>query len=453
MRTRLAYCRAVRWQAFAGLAVTISLGGAFVLANCTSWTLPAPAICGLVRRNGQWQRVNANTSSQSLQDGEKLICVDEIVSPYSSSSGSITVGLRQTGADGQFLTKETQLFVASNFGPTKFNDTPGDWIVYQTNHYNRMGILQSASNEPHTSWSSNDLSPEIERAIWRMVQLDVAPWQVDKRHSLSRFLGGFLSLNGLNLIALLLLAYAIVLLARQLYEQRRQRQQVTVESQATDQWPDEHAAAQSKTSQALISVGCALAIAALSGVAHLTNWLLPHPFLCRHLNAPPQLAKKQSIQPLTVCYHEIHSFPHKELKTAVLGMSFHYGDVQAYSVVRFFIALPSDKMGFQDVPGSWHYLTTSYYDNRGFLIKNHDKIVTSWMGSDIPQYYNPIIWRDVAYVIQHKYPARRLSIGSKFNEVSQSYLSLILAVLVGLWTCIKFVELLEIQYDLLADDS
>jgi hypothetical protein len=452
MRTRLSYYRAVRRQAFAGLAVTIGLGGAFVLANYTAWTLPAPAICGLVSRTGQWQRVNAATSFKSLQDGEKLICIDEIVSPYSASSGSITVGLRLTDPGGHFVTKETQMFVASNFGPTKFNDTPGDWIVYQTNSYNPWGILQAASNEPHTSWSSNDLSPEIEREIWRMVQLDVAPWQVDKRHSLSRFLGGFLSLNGLNLIALLLLFYGILLLVQLLHEKRRQRHQVTSGVQESEQ-AQLNAAAQSKTSQALISVSCALAIASLSGVAHLTNWLLPRPFLCRHLSAPPQLAMRQHIKPLTVCYHEIHSFPHKELKTAVLGMSFQYGNVQAYSAVRFFIALPSDKMGFQDVPGSWHFLNTFYFNKRGILIKNEDRIVTSWMGSDIPQYYNSIIWHDVAYVIQHKYPARRLSIGSKFTEVSQSYLSLILAVLVGLWTCIKFVELLEIKYDLLPDDS
>jgi len=105
------------------------------------------------------------------------------------------------------------------------------------------------------------------------------------------------------------------------------------------------------------------------------------------------------------------------------------------------------------VPGSWHFLNTSYFNDKGFLIKKQMQIVTSWMGSDVPQYYDPIVWRDVAYEIQRKYQARRLSVGSKFAEISESYLSLILAVLVGLWTFIKFVELVEIKYDLLQVDD
>ncbi len=446
------YFRAVKWQAFAGLAVTIGLGSVFVLANCTSWSVPAPRNCGLVGSKGQWGRVSARTSYQQLRAGEKLVCVDEIVSPYSPTSGSITVGIRIVSPDGQMVTKETDLFVARNFGPTKFNDEPGDWIVYRTNTYNKFGILQSASDEPHTSWSSNDLSPEIEIAIWRMVQMDVAPLEVKKRHSLARFLGGFLSLNGLNLIASVLLLYSIVLTAQSIIEKRKRRQQAALGSEESGQALQD-SGAKSTMSLALTSFGVALAIACLSGVAHLTNWLLPRPFLCRHLSAPPQLAKAKSIQPLTVCYHEIHSLPHKELKTAVLGMSFHYGATNMYSLVRFFIALPSDKMGFQDVPGSWHFLDTAFFNQRGLLTRHEDRIVTSWMGSEVPQYYHPIVWRDVAYQIQHKYRARRLSIGSKFAEVSESYLSLILAVLVGLWTCIKFVELLEIKYDLMQDDS
>ena len=446
------YFRAVKWQAFAGLVVTIGLGSVFVLANCTSWAVPGPTICGLVSSKGKWGRVGVGTSYKQLKAGEKLVCVDEIVSPYSATSGSITVGIRITSPDGHMVTKETDLFVARNFGPTKFNDEPGDWIVYRTNTYNQFGILESASSEPHTSWSSNDLSPETEIAIWRMVQLDVAPSQANKRHSLARFLGGYLSLNALNLAASLLLIYAIVLSVQSILDRRRSRRQSFQDSVGSGnglQQVDK----KSKRTVALTSLGCAVAIAGLSGVAHLTNWLLPRPFLCRHLSAPPQLAASKSILPLTVCYHEIHSLPHKELKTAVLGLSFHYGSIHTYSLVRFFIALPSDKMGFQDVPGSWHFLNTSYFNKHGILVKNEDKIVTSWMGSDIPQYYDPIVWRDVAYQIQSKYRARRLSVGSKFAEISESYLSLILAVLVGLWTCIKFVEMLEIKYQLLQDGS
>ena len=175
------YYRSVKWQSFAGLAVTISLGGMFVLANCTSWAIPAPTFCGVAGSKGEWDRVKANKSYKELKKGEKLVCVDEIVTPYSAKSGSITVGIRIVSPDGRIVTKETNLFVARNFGPTKFNDAPGDWIVYQTNTYNPFGILESASSEPHTSWSSKDLSPEIEVAIWKMVQLDVAPSQVSKR--------------------------------------------------------------------------------------------------------------------------------------------------------------------------------------------------------------------------------------------------------------------------------
>ena len=487
------YYRSVKWQSFAGLAVTISLGGMFVLANCTSWAIPAPTFCGVAGSKGEWDRVKANKSYKELKKGEKLVCVDEIVTPYSAKSGSITVGIRIVSPDGRIVTKETNLFVARNFGPTKFNDAPGDWIVYQTNTYNPFGILESASSEPHTSWSSKDLSPEIEVAIWRMVQLDVAPSQVAKRHSLSRFLGSFLSLNALNLTASLLLLYSIVLTAQSILQKRKSRLQPSLDIDGAEkirQTDDvkspttlalsifgfavlqkrknrlqpsldsdgvekirQTSGVKSRTTLALTSFGFAVVIAGISGVAQLTNWLLPRPFLCRNLSAPPQLAKAKSIQPLEVCFHEIHSLPHKELKTAELGVSFHYGNVNTYSLVRFFIALPSDKMGFQDVPGSWHFLNTSYFNDKGFLIKKQDQIVTSWMGSDVPQYYDPIVWRDVAYGIQRKYQARRLSVGSKFAEISESYLSLILAVLVGLWTCIKFVELVEIKYDLLQVDD
>jgi len=446
------YYRSVKRQAFAGLAVTFSLGGMFVLANCTSWAIPGPTFCGIAGSKGEWDRVKASKSYKELKKGEKLVCVDEIVTPYSAKSGSITVGLRIVSPDGRMVTKETNLFVARNFGPTKFNDAPGDWIVYQTNTYSPFGILESASSEPHTSWSSKDLSPEIEVAIWRMVQLDVAPSQVAKRHSLSRFLGSFLSLNALNLTASLLLLYSIVLTAQSILQKRKKHLQPSLDSNGVEKIR-QTSGVKSRTTLALTSFGFAVVIAGISGVAQLTNWLLPRPFLCRNLSAPPQLAKAKSIQPLEVCFHEIHSLPHKELKTAELGVSFRYANINTYSLVRFFIALPSDKMGFQDVPGSWHFLNTSYFNDKGFLIKKQDQIVTSWMGSDVPQYYDPIVWRDVAYEIQRKYQARRLSVGSKFAEISESYLSLILAVLVGLWTCIKFVELVEIKYDLLQVDD
>ena len=446
------YYRSVKWQSFAGLAVTFSLGGLFVLANCTSWAIPAPTFCGVAGSKGEWGRVKASKSYNELKKGEKLVCVDEIVTPYSAKSGSITVGLRIVSPDGRIVTKETNLFVARNFGPTKFNDAPGDWIVYQTNTYNRFGILESASSEPHTSWSSKDLSPEIEVAIWRMVQLDVAPSQVAKRHSLSRFLGSFLSLNALNLTASLLLLYSIVLTSQSILQKRKRRLQPSLDSGGAEKIR-QTSGIKSRTTLALTSFGFAVVIAGISGVAQLTNWLLPRPFLCRNLSAPPQLANAKSIQPLEVCFHEIHSLPKKELKTAELGVSFRYADINTYSLVRFFIALPSDKMGFQDVPGSWHFLNTSYFNDKGFLIKKQMQIVTSWMGSDVPQYYDPIVWRDVAYEIQRKYQARRLSVGSKFAEISESYLSLILAVLVGLWTFIKFVELVEIKYDLLQVDD
>lgn len=446
------YYRSVKRQSFAGLAVTFSLGGMFVLANCTSWAIPAPTFCGIAGSKGEWDRVKASKSYKELKKGEKLVCVDEIVTPYSAKSGSVTVGLRIVSPDGRMVTKETSLFVARNFGPTKFNDAPGDWIVYQTNTYSPFGILESASSEPHTSWSSKDLSPEIEVAIWRMVQLDVAPSQVAKRHSLSRFLGSFLSLNALNLTASLLLLYSIVLTSQSILQKRKRRLQPSLDSDGAEKIR-QTSVIKSRTTLALTSFGFAFVIAGISGVAQLTNWLLPRPFLCRNLSAPPQLAKAKSIQPLEVCFHEIHSLTHKELKTAELGVSFRYANINTYSLVRFFIALPSDKMGFQDVPGSWHFLNTSYFNDKGFLIKKQDQIVTSWMGSDVPQYYDPIVWRDVAYEIQRKYQARRLSVGSKFAEISESYLSLILAILIGLWTCIKFVELVEIKYDLLQVDD
>ena len=109
--------------------------------------------------------------------------------------------------------------------------------------------------------------------------------------------------------------------------------------------------------------------------------------------------------------------------------------------MQFFTALPQDKIDFVDVPGSWHFMDRAYFIPSGLMERRAPETLSSIVDPLLPSDLQIAFWNDIAYHVQSRYKARRLTIQSKLLEVSKSYLLLLLGVLLAIWTLLLFLEL------------
>lgn len=132
----------------------------------------------------------------------------------------------------------------------------------------------------------------------------------------------------------------------------------------------------------------------------------------------------------------------------VLGVKLQRPDhTSLYAIMQFFTALPKDKIGFVDVPGSWHFQDRHYYNKDGWLTEHRHLALSSIVDPLLPRPVQLALWYDIAHDVQDAYKARRLSLQSKLLEVSRTYLFLLLTVILATWTALNYLELWILDYE------
>lgn len=431
----------LRRKAWFGLVMTGMVMGFDVAGFRTNWLLPKPLFCGQILQELIWL---PNVSPDlKLEPGSQAVCVHEVIKPYSHLSGSATVSMSLRNYNGSLKLFDTQFFLAKNVGSKRFNDTRGDWIFLNSTDYAAQGWVRRRSPVQVASWSSNFLTLQLRERIWEMMQDQLVGRDLSEHISLQRSVAVFVAINGGLLIVFLLLLGAATDLIR---EHQRSialavRPANFLHSLSRLQnlgrlrgWPH----------SILVATGLSV-VTGLLVVSRFTSWVQPRPFWC-----------KQYSEGWKICLHEIHRLPSNQLRMIVLGVSIWKPDQsRLYAKMQVFTALPADKIGFVDVPGSWHFMDRSYFSSTGWLVRRVPETLSSIVDPLLPSDVQVAFWNDIAHSVQSNYNARRLSAQSKLLEVSESYLLLLLGVLLAIWTLLMFLELrlMSILQDSASDSS
>jgi nitroreductase len=180
-----------------------------------------------------------------------------------------------------------------------------------------------------------------------------------------------------------------------------------------------------------------LAITSMLVISRFTSWLMPRAFWCQSYAGSWR-----------VCLHEIYHPPSKNLRMIVMGVSVHRPDrSHLYASMQFFTALPRDGIGFVDVPGSWHFQDRYYFNSQGWLVDHRPQTLSSIVDPLMPSRVQVALWNDIAFEVQERFKARRLTIQSKLIEVSDSYLFMLLAVILATWTALNYMELWILNHE------
>lgn len=417
----------LRRRAWISLAfATLMLG--FDLAGFrTNWMLPKPLFCGQILAGGTW--VSPVSSDVAVRPGTQLVCVHEIIKPYSALSGSATVSLSVREYNRSLTLYDTQFFIAKDVGPSRFNDQPGDWIFLNTSQFSAQGWLTKRSTNQVASWSSGFLTSELRENVWRMLQDELLNKDIPERISLQRNLAVFVAINGGLLIVALLALNSLY----QLLKEQSSRLQFVPSSPRFFRLRLDHRDRSivrwGWQRGAFMLCGLGLLVGTLV-VSRFTRWLQPRPFVCKEYALGWQ-----------VCLHEIHQLPSAKLRMSILGVSVKKPDQSSiYTKMQFFTALSRDKIGFEDVPGSWHFMDRLYFNPDGWLTRRAPQTLSSIVDPLLPADVQLSLWNHVAYRVQDSYKSRRLSLQSKLLELSESYLLLLLGVILSVWTLLFFLE-------------
>lgn len=422
-----ATCARLRRRARFGLLLTGLVLGFDLAGFRSTWLLPKPLFCGEIVGGRRW--VPDVRPDLHLEPGNQAVCVHELIHPYSSLSGSATVSMSLREADGSLRLWDMQCFLARNVGPRRHNDTPGDWIFLNEATYSPRGWLQHRSTLQVASWSSNVLSLDLRQQIWKTMQDRLISRNPERRVSLQRSLAVFVAINGALVVVIWLVLSAVLELIREhgpsLAIQWSRRRLLRVWSRLTlfNQKPGWRR-------RLLVAGGLAVVVVFLL-VSRFTRWVQPRPFWCG-----------QYAGGWRICLHEIHRLPSDRLRMIVLGVSIRKPDRSSlYAKMQVFTALPSDNIGFVDVPGSWHFMDRFYYDQNGMLVLKASETLSSIVDPLVPRTVQIRFWNDIAHKVQFTFRARRLSVNAKLLEVSETYLMLLLGVLLAIWTLLILLEL------------
>lgn len=423
-----------------------------VVAFRTNWLLPRPLFCGTIQPDSSWvadsPSAPSNKPTAESRSGATRVCVHEVIQPYSSLSGSTTVAMSVHDQQRAMRLFDLQLFIARNLGSHGHNDIPGDWIFLGVTRFNHLGWRMGHSSDHMASWSSQFFSLPIRRQIWRMVQQNLAHSRSDYSISIQRRLAIFVAKDGAFLLLSVAAIYALIeivglhyliLFGAFLHNERP----TIVERWRRIREGWKSIALNRAWLGRLLFLLILLTLTGVLAIGRYTSWLTPRPFWCRSYAGAWR-----------ACLHEIYYTPTKDLRVIVMGVSVSRPDrSHLYASMQFFTALPRDKIGFVDEPGSWHYQDRFYYNPQGLLQEHRPKTLSSIVDPLMPSQVQVALWNDVALEVQEKYKARRLSIQYKLLEVSEHYLFMLLAVLLATWTTINHLEIWILNQELRAAAS
>lgn len=412
-----------------GALLTSTFLGFDLVALRTNWLLPRPLFCGEVIGGKLWRPLLPQARAVAPQSpGRQLVCVHEVIKPYSMLAGSADVALAVHQGDGSTDVYDTQLFIAKQFGPEAFNDRPGDWIFYSHARYAANGLLRQRSYDSVASWDSDFFNLPVRQGIWRMVQDALVDHGHQQSLSWHRPVVLFVAHHGIVVLVLLLL---VLLASDRLTRAAGDRAGVAERLM----WLRAALKVLERPAVRRAVLAYGLLILMLSGVfvvTHRTRLLLPRPFWCETYRGGWQ-----------ICVHEIFRLPTERLRMIDLGVSIKRPDASSiYTKMQLFTALPRDKVGFTDVPGSWHLLERHYFDKHGWLQRHDERELSSMLDPLVPSHVQIPLWTRIAYDMQARYHrALRLSLPAKLLAVSETYLFLLLVVLVAIWTLLNLLEL------------
>ena len=413
-----------------------------VVAFRTNWLLPRPLFCGTIQAENRWRPVAAADLGRESSDSGTRVCVHEVIHPYSSLSGSASVVMSVRDAHRLMSIYELQFFIGRNLGSRQHNDIPGDWIFMGETKYNAFGWRVSSSAEHTASWSSQFFTLPIRKHIWRMVQQNIGNSSSVYQLSLQRRLAVFLATNGALLLSLVAVVYAFIEalgLHQLIFSGRLLRVNVHTIVRRWRRLSREgvHLSLSRRRLGRLLFITSLLAITSMLVISRCTSWLMPRAFWCQSYAGSWR-----------VCLHEIYHPPSKNLRMIVMGVSVYRPDrSHLYASMQFFTALPRDGIGFVDVPGSWHFQDRYYFNSQGWLVDHRPQTLSSIVDPLMPSRVQVALWNDIAFEVQERFKARRLTIQSKLIEVSDSYLFMLLAVIMATWTALNYMELWILNHE------